>query len=83
MSPKCQFSIFDIEARYNHHEKIWNSLYKVDTLVAALTEFRAGLAEEARLYAERAPEVERLNRSLPRPRGARRAASVSSGRDDR
>ena len=45
-----------------------NSLHKVDVLTAALVEFRAGLLEEARLYREREPEVERLNRSVPRPR---------------
>jgi hypothetical protein len=51
-----------------------NSLHKVDALAAALAEFRVGLVEEARLYRERAPEVERLNRSQPkRPAGARRA----------
>lgn len=48
-----------------------NSLHKVDTLVAALTEFRDGLAEEARLFRERESEVERLNRS-PQPKRARR-----------
>lgn len=55
-----------------------NSLHKVDVLVAALAELRAGLVEEARLYRGREPEVERLNRSDPHPlprrprRGARR-----------
>lgn len=44
-----------------------NSLHKVDVLVAALAEFRAGLVEEARLYREREPEVEGLNRSDPHP----------------
>jgi hypothetical protein len=39
-----------------------NALHKVDTLVAA---FRAGLLEEARLYREREPEVERLNGAVP------------------
>jgi hypothetical protein len=33
-----------------------NSLHKVDVLVAALTEFRAGLVEEARLYGGGADE---------------------------
>lgn len=46
-----------------------NSLHKVDVLVAALAEFRAGLVEEARLCSER---VERLNRSEPQPRPRRR-----------
>jgi hypothetical protein len=31
-----------------------NSLYKIDTLVGALTRFREALAAEAVLYAERA-----------------------------
>src|SRR5581483_2098544 len=46
-----------------------NSLHKVDALLRALTEFRAGLAEEARLYREREPEVEALNRTAPRSTG--------------
>ncbi len=53
-----------------------NSLHKVDVLVAALAEFRVGLIEEARLYREREPEVERLNSSEPQlhPRRPRRRA---------
>ena len=43
-----------------------NSLHKVDVLLGTLTEFRAGLVEEARLYREREPEVEALNRKAPR-----------------
>ena len=50
---------------------IENSLHKVDVLVAALAEFRTGLVEEARLYREREPEVERLNRSTPQSRRRR------------
>lgn len=42
-----------------------NSLHKVDVLVGALVELRAGLVEEARLYRERETEVERLNRNAP------------------
>ncbi|MDX6475940.1 MAG: hypothetical protein QOH95_1451 [Gaiellaceae bacterium] len=49
-----------------------NSLHKVDVLLATLAEFRAGLVEEARLYRERGPEVERLNPSHPPPRRRRR-----------
>jgi hypothetical protein len=47
-----------------------NSLHKVDTLVAALAELRAGLVDEARLYRRRESDVERLNRSIAerRPR---------------
>ena len=37
-----------------------NSLYKIDTLLAALHRFRDGLADEAALYAER--ECARANR---------------------
>ncbi len=33
--------------------QVQNSLYKVDSLLHALTEFRAGLVEEAQLYAQR------------------------------
>jgi hypothetical protein len=49
-----------------------NSLHKVDVLVAALAEFRAGLVEEARVYRECDPEVERLNRDAQQPRPRRR-----------
>lgn len=57
-----------------------NSLHKVDVLVAALAEFRAGLVEEARLYRERKPEVERLDRDSSQPgrkRARRRARGAS------
>jgi hypothetical protein len=52
-----------------------NSLHKVDTLTAALAEFRTGLVEEARLYRERQPDVERLNRDVPQSRPRRRRRS--------
>ena len=39
-------------ALYNELQ-VQNSLYKVDSLLHALTEFRAGLVEEAQLYAAR------------------------------
>jgi hypothetical protein len=63
---------FDVDSELD----VQNSLHKVDTLATALAEFRAGLVEEARLYREREPEVERLNRSAPqaRPRRPRRRA---------
>jgi hypothetical protein len=48
-----------------------NSLHKVDVLAAALAEFRTGLVDEARLYRERRPEIERLNRSGSQPRRRR------------
>ena len=61
-----------------------NSLHKVDVLLGTLTEFRAGLVEEARLYREREPEVEALNRNAPgsndvraRHRGARGRGATS------
>ncbi len=57
---------FELHSELN----VENSLHKVDVLVDALTELRAGLVEEARLNAERGPEVEALNRGL---RASRRA----------
>jgi hypothetical protein len=68
----------NLEFELDSELDVENSLHKVDTLVAALVEFRAGLVEEARLYCDRKPEVERLNRHAPQPppkrrrRGARR-----------
>ena len=66
----------NLEFELDSELDVENSLHKVDTLAAALAEFRAGLVEEARLYREREPEVERLNRSAPqaRPRRPRRRA---------
>jgi hypothetical protein len=63
---------FDIDSQLD----VENSLHKVDVLTAALAEFRAGLVEEARLYCEREPEVERLTRDVPQsnPRRRRRRA---------
>jgi hypothetical protein len=58
---------FELHSELN----VENSLHKVDALLRALTEFRAGLVEEARLYREREPEVKRLNRDVPHP-GLRR-----------
>ena len=48
-----------------------NSLHKLDTLLHALTEVRAGLAEEARLYQEREPEVNRRNSRKGQARSTR------------
>ena len=53
--------------------QIENSLHKVNVLRGTLSEFRAGLVEEASLYREREPEVERLNRTAPARRRTRRA----------
>jgi hypothetical protein len=55
-----------------------NSLHKIDTLLAALTEFRAGLVDEARLYRERESEVERLNRLASTRRQSRRGQRLKS-----
>jgi hypothetical protein len=49
-----------------------NSLHKIDVLLGALTDFRAGLVEEARLYREREPEVEALNRTVTGSKRVRR-----------
>lgn len=48
-----------------------NSLHKVDVLVDALTEFRAGLVEEGRLYREREPEVAEPECAAAEARAAR------------
>ena len=62
----------NLEFELDSELDVENSLHKVDTLVAALGELRAGLVEEARLYRERAPEVERLNRRSDPQRRSRR-----------
>ncbi len=62
----------NLEFELDSELDVENSLHKVDTLTAALAEVRAGLVEEARLYREREPEVERLNRDVPQPRSRRR-----------
>jgi len=65
----------NLEFELDSELHVENSLHKVDVLAAALAEFRAGLVKEARLFREREPEVERLNRSgvKPRRRHSRRA----------
>lgn len=67
---------FDIDSELD----VENSLHKVDILTAALAEYRTGLVEEARLYRDREPEVERLNRSVPQPRRRRRLRSARVAR---
>jgi len=57
---------FDVDSELD----VENSLHKVDVLLGALAELRAGLVEEARLFREREPEVARLN---PNPRRQKRA----------
>ena len=49
-----------------------NSLHKVDTLLAVLARFRAGLADEAERYRAREREVEALNARAARKRRSRR-----------
>jgi len=61
----------NLEFEIDSEHDVENSLHKVDVLIAALAEFRGGLGEEARLYREREPDVDRLNRSEPRPRSRR------------
>ena len=56
-----------------------NSLHKLAVLLGALSEFRAGLVEEARLYREREPEVARLNAS-PQQRTRRHRPERSGSR---
>jgi hypothetical protein len=56
--------------------------FEVDSelvLAGALAEFRAGLVEEACLFSDREPEVDRLNRSEPQPRPSRRRRSRRDG----
>jgi hypothetical protein len=63
----------NLEFELDSELDVENSLHKVDALAAALAGLRIGLVEEARLYREREPEVERLNRDVPQPRPRRRA----------
>jgi hypothetical protein len=72
-----------LEFELHSEPSVENSLHKVDVLLGALTEFRAGLVEEARLYRERESEVEALNRPVPaservRRRGGRRRPHPAS-----
>lgn len=61
----------NLELEVDSELNVENSLHKIDTLAAALGEFRAGLLEEARLYREREPEEERLNRQSKHGRRGR------------
>jgi hypothetical protein len=63
----------NLEFELDSELDVQNSLHKVDVLLCALGEFRAGLVEEARLYREREPDVARLNRPRQRKRAQRRA----------
>ena len=58
-SPRLKLRIADctneihLEFSVDSHEERENSLHKIDTLIAALEQFRSGLAAEAALRAER------------------------------
>jgi hypothetical protein len=67
----------NLEFELDSEHEVENSLHKVDALLDALTEFRAGLVEEARLFRERELDVERLNHRSS-ARGSRRASRQSS-----
>lgn len=57
-----------------HNElQVQNSLYKVDSLLHALTEFRAGLVEEAQLYAARKASCAKRPASSKRRRNSSRS----------
>ncbi len=65
---------FELHSELN----VENSVHKIDVLLDALTEFRAGLRVEARLYGEREPEVEKLNRGQPASKSVRRTRRRTS-----
>ena len=58
----------ELEFEIDSELHLENSLHKLDALAAALDEFREGLVEEARLFAERERDVRRRNRSAGRAR---------------
>jgi hypothetical protein len=76
--PRITLEIADCSERISlefelHSElNLENSLHKIDVLLGALAEFRAGLVEEARLYREREPKVDALNRTVPGSKRLRR-----------
>jgi hypothetical protein len=59
---------FELHSELN----VENSLHKIDVLLGALADFRAGLVEEARVYREREPTVDALNRTVPGSKSLRR-----------
>jgi hypothetical protein len=62
----------EFEVHSDHH--VENSLHKVDVLLEALTEFRSGLVEEARLYRERSRRRgTRKGRARRQPEGEKAA----------
>lgn len=71
----CSLRI-NLEFAVHSELQLANSLHKVDTLVQALTEFRAGLVEEGRIYRERKVMEERrvvARRRVIARRGRRRS----------
>jgi hypothetical protein len=64
----------ELEFEIDSELHLENSLHKLDALAAALAEFREGLVEEARLFAEREPDIRRRNRSADRARRRRGSA---------
>lgn len=61
----------DLEFDVSSELQAENSLHKVDVLLTALTDFRAGLVDEARSYRDRELHVARLNRGLKKREGRR------------
>jgi hypothetical protein len=69
----------NLEFELDSELDVEDSLHMIDVLASALAEFRAPLVEEAGLFRDREPEVERLNRSEPEPRPTRRRRSRPDG----
>ena len=69
LQPRMILEIADCQSRINLEFEVdsqldvENSVHKLDTLIEALAEFRAGLLEEVDLYRVRESEVDRLNRA--------------------
>ena len=76
--PRIILELADCSNRINlefevHSElHVENSLHKVDTLLAVLARFRAGLVAEGERYGARESEVEALNARSSRKRRSRR-----------
>ena len=61
----------NLEFSLHSELQVQNSLYKVDSLLHALTEFRAGLVEEAQLYAQRKASCAKRQASTKKRRSSR------------
>ena len=61
----------NLEFSLHNELRVQNSLHKVDSLLHALTEFRAGLVEEAQLYAQRKASCEKRQASTKKRRSSR------------